>query len=1147
MWTQTIRFLCTLLCCVPFASAMAHEHAHDHGNTGLEFHTNKGQWPAQVLYRCRTAGGAVFVERSAFTYVLAAGGPEHGVRTEPGQERPYKAHAYRVHFEGGNALAQRGLEPKRHYVNYFLGNDRTKWAGRVPVFRTVELQEVYPGIGLRVDGHDGLKYDWLVSPGADPSAIVMRFEGQDGLRVADGLLYVSTSAGEVIEQRPVAWQERNGVRIPVAIAYRQQGERISYVLPGGHDATLPLVIDPIVNFSTYSGSTADNFGYTATYDSQGHLYGGGSAFGIGYPVTLGALQNTFGGGNVDMGVSKFLPDGTDLVWSTYIGGFANDLPHSMVVNANDELFILGTTGSIDFPVTPGCLDASFSGGTLPPFGGSYGFTFGGGTDIAVVHLSQDATDLVGSTYLGGSGNDGLNQFVPLLRNYGDPFRGEIIVDDQGRPVIATSTVSTDMPVSSDALQATLTGGLDAYICRLDPQLSSLLWGTYYGGSLNDAGFGVQQAPGGDLYITGGSASSNIPLAGTPADGTFGGQVDGFIARFSATDNSLVAATYVGGAGFDQSYFVQLDVQSNAYVVGQTTGPFPISPGVYSNPNSTQFIQKFSPDLGASVWSTLVGSGGNENISPSAFLVSDCGQIYFSGWGGSTNPAGGGLSSSSTTGLPVTADAFDATTDGSDFYLMVLNADAASLAYATFFGGSASEHVDGGTSRFDKNGIVYQAVCAGCGGLSFPTTPGAYSSTNNSFNCNLGVFKIDFQQNVQVNIEVGAVEELVCLNTPIEFEAVGTADTWLWDLGDGSPTTTSASFQHVYTEPGTYQVTLIGTAVGLCVAVDTAIVEVTVVAPAVMTSAFTFEQTGDCDAFQVALDNTSTGSSTFIWQFGDGTQSTGIDPIHNYAAPGNYTITLAVIDPLCLDTVFSSVQIDVSVPGITLELDPVASLCDGETILLNAGAGFDTYQWSTGQTTAAIDVSSAGTYSVEVTDGFCTGNAEVQVTVADAHADFPILELCPGEERTIELPDPVNSVIWSNGVEVPFVTVVGGTLIWFDAVDAAGCPWTDTLQVVLIDRPIGQPIIPNVFSPNGDGYNDTYLVQGVDAEEFELEVYNRWGMKVFASTSVSVGWNGRLDNGSEVVPDGTYYYILTYKDDCARIPLTTETGHITLLR
>lgn len=1125
---------------------VAHDHDHQDEHR-LEFHQNKGQWPAQVLYRCRTAGGAVFVERSAFTYLLVSGGPVHGVSTQASAERPWKAHAYRVWFEGGMALDQQGLEPLRHYVNYFLGDDPAKWAARVPVYRGIELQEIYPGIGMRVDGHSGFKYDWLVAPGADPSRIVMRFEGQEGLRVADGLLYVSTSAGEVIEQRPVAWQEHAGKRIPVPIAYARQGDRISFELPMGHDPTLPLVIDPIVNFSSYSGSNADNFGYTATYDSEGHLYGGGSAFGIGYPVTVGALQGGFGGGTVDMGISKFLSDGSDLVWSTYVGGSGNDLPHSMVVNANDELFILGTTGSLDFPVSAGCLDAAFGGGGAPPFGGSYGFTYSTGTDIAVVHLSQDATSLIGSTYLGGSDNDGLNQYVPLLRNYGDPFRGEIIIDSGGNPVVVTSTVSTDMPVSSDAQQPALAGGLDAYICRLDPSLSTLLWGTYHGGLSNDAGFGVQQAPGGDIYITGGTASPDLPMAGSPADASFGGEVDGFIARFSAADNSLLGTTFVGGAGFDQSYFVQIDTQGNAYVVGQTTGPFPITPNVYANPNSTQFIQKFNPDLSASLWSTLIGSGGNENISPSAFLVSDCGQIYFSGWGGSTNPFGGGVTTSTTSGLPVTGDAYDSTTDGSDFYLMVLNADAASLAYATFFGGTASEHVDGGTSRFDKNGIVYQAVCAGCGGLSFPTTPGAYSSSNNSFNCNLGVFKIDFQQNVQVSIDVDAPSDSVCLNTPIAFTAVGTATSWLWDLGDGSPPTTLPAFEHTYAEAGTYTVTLIGTADGLCVAIDTAVVQLSVVEPAVMQAAIAYEQTGDCDAFEVAFDNNSTGSSTFFWQFGDGGQGFESDPVHAYAEPGTYLATLAVIDPVCLDTVFTTVPIDVSVPGLELDLEPTASICDGQTILLNAGGDYDTYAWSTGATSTAIDVSEEGIYTVEVTDGFCTGSDTVMVSVAAPHAGFPVMELCPGEQRLIMLPDPVLSVLWSNGAETASIIASGETVIWFDAVDAAGCPWTDTLSFIVVNAGIGDPIIPNVFTPNGDAVNEVFLPENIDAASFRMDVYNRWGMKVFSSASSTVGWNGKLDNVGQTVPDGTYFVIITYKPYCKDGSETTHTGHVTLLR
>ena len=190
-------------------------------------------------------------------------------------------------------------------------------------------------------------------------------------------------------------------------------------------------------------------------------------------------------------------------------------------------------------------------------------------------------------------------------------------------------------------------------------------------------------------------------------------VDGYIHRYDAA-GTLDGSTYLGTSAHDQSYFVQVDLAGNVYVVGQTHGAYPVSVGVYANPFASQFIHKLSGDLSSSVWSTRVGSNGTEDISPAAFLVSDCGQIYFSGWGGDVNNFGQ-PNSSTTVGLPLTPDAFQSTTDGSDFYLMVLNADAESLAYATYYGGTLSgEHVDGGTSRFDKNGATPGGVCVWVG-------------------------------------------------------------------------------------------------------------------------------------------------------------------------------------------------------------------------------------------------------------------------------------------------------------------------------------------------------------------------------------------------------------------------------------------------
>ncbi|HMC97630.1 MAG TPA: hypothetical protein VKG92_08260, partial [Flavobacteriales bacterium] len=247
-------------------SSIVLAHDHEHG-VGIEFHANKGQWPDQVLYRALTKGGAVFVERNCFTYVLRSGGAQemHG---KPGRQvEPLRMHAYKVHFEGALAKEQEGTDRLPHYVNYFLGSDRSKWAGGVPAFGGVDLHELYPGIGMHVDGERGLEYDWLVAPGADASRIVMRLEGPDKVWLEGGMLYIATTTGTVIEQRPVAWQEVNGARRTITAAYVPEGDRVHFDFPGGYDKRYPLTIDPLVTFASYTGSPANNFGFTATYDA----------------------------------------------------------------------------------------------------------------------------------------------------------------------------------------------------------------------------------------------------------------------------------------------------------------------------------------------------------------------------------------------------------------------------------------------------------------------------------------------------------------------------------------------------------------------------------------------------------------------------------------------------------------------------------------------------------------------------------------------------------------------------------------------------------------------------------------------------------------------------------------------------------------
>lgn len=1142
--TRTLTLIPALL----FAAGVL-SHGHDHKNVALQFHLNKGQWPQQVLYKANTPTGAVFVERDAFTYLVMNGGERMGHAQPDRPVEPLRMHAFKVRFEGAKAQRHEGSHKMPHYVNYFLGDDPTQWAGGVPVYAQVDLHELYPGIGMRIDGHDGMKYDWLVAPGADPANIVMRYEGQNALRLEHGVIFVETTAGRVVEQRPVAWQTVHGTKRPVECRYKLDGDRVRFDLPYGHDKRYPLVIDPVVVFSSYSGSFGDNFGFTATYDDSGHLYGGGMVRSSGYPVTVGVVQPNYAGGENDIAVSKFTPTGNALVWSTYIGGSANEVPHSMVVNSNNELYILGTSNSQNFPTTPGCWQGSFAGGTNPPFAvTSYGFSYTNGCDMVLVHLNSTATALIGSTYVGGSGNDGLNQQIPTNRNYGDPFRGEIIMDPEERPLVVSSTVSLNMFTTPNAVQSSIAGGVDAYIFRMDPQLSTMLWATYFGGAGTDAGFGIQTSSTGEIYVTGGTTSTNLPAGQGPAAfaGLQGG-TDGFIARFHPSGAPLLSRTYVGTTGFDQSYFVQLNNQDEVFVVGQTTGPYPITPGKYNNPNATQFLHKFSADLSTSIWSTRIGGFGSEHISPSAFLVSNCDQIYFSGWAGSTNSFGSAGLNSSTFNLPVTPDAFQSTTNGSDFYLMMLQPEATSLGYATFFGGTSAEHVDGGTSRFDKNGIVYQAVCAGCGLLSYPTTPGVWSNTNNSNNCNLGVFKIDFEQAVIVGIDVDASGLTACPGSPVTFTALGTASDWWWDLGDGTTGLTGTPVIHTYNAPGEYTVMLIGTDENSCNFADTAYVSVTIIDPPDVEAMFDWNATSDCQGSSAEFFNMGTPGMDYSWQFGDGSSSTTTNPFYAYPGPGTYDVTLTVTDPICGGTATITQTIELEVPSIEIELPPVASICDGVSILVDAGPGFDTYNWSTGATSQSITVSQAGTYWVIVTDGICVGTDTVVVALQPPPPGLPDVLACPGDPVSLSVPFPVSTVLWNTGATTPTITVEDSGEYFYFAVDTLGCIVRDTIQVERITLSESVTNVPNVFSPNGDGMNDSFKVDGNYLERFKMEIFNRWGQLMFESTNPLLGWNGGLDNSGSKVPDGTYYYVISFQDRCSDEELTTRTGHVTLLR
>ena len=738
------------------------------------------------------------------------------------------------------------------------------------------------------------------------------------------------------------------------------------------------------------------------------MFGGGVVYGIGYPTTLGAFQITFNGGAVDIGISKFNSTGTNLIYSTYLGGANNDYPHSLIVNHNNELLILGTTRSINFPVKAG----------------NYDTTQNGSSDIFVAKLNTNGNVLLGSTFIGGVADDGLNWGNPLRYNYADQYRGEIIVDQNDFVFVASTTQSFNFPTTPGVFQyGNIVGETNQNACvfKLSPNLTTLVWSSYFGGTMDDAGYSLQFDELGNILFTGGTKSADLPVSATAINTTKGGVMDGYITKITPNASTILACTYIGTDSLDQTFFVQLDTANNVYVYGQTEGNYPITPvGVYADSNSGQFLHKLTPNLDSTIFSTAFGtSSGHVDIAPSAFLVNSCNNILISGWGGKLDRDYGAADYSTTIGMPVTANAQQPNTDGQDYYLAMFGENAASLIYATFFGGTSSaDHVDGGTSRFDKKGMVYQAVCSSCDYNSpsfpvqnttdFPTTPGAWSNTNNSSNCNLGVFKLDLTNLTAI---ADIVSPNLCLGETAQFinHSVG-GITFLWHFGDGN---SSSNFEpsYVFDSVGTYHVTLFVLDSTSCNIIDSDFVDV-FIAPLPHFSADTISGICIGDSIQLQV----IGANTYQWLTTTNiSDSTISNPYVWPVASMNYSVY--VTSDCGNDTI--SIFVEVFYPNNYVL--PDITICRGHSTVLGASGG-SFYLW-TPNTTLNIDTIpnptatpyNTTTYTVKITDAnLCISDTFMTVFVDTILAKAIVSNdttICAGDSIKLSVTGG-DSYLWS---------------------------------------------------------------------------------------------------------------------------------------
>ncbi len=549
-----------------------------------------------------------------------------------------------------------GVNPLSGTVNYFIGNDPSQWHTNIATFGRVEYQDVYPEIDLVYYGSNGaLEYDFIVSPGADPNVIALNFAGADGVEVdAQGNLVLHTAAGDVVQQKPLTYQQHGGSRQEIASRYVLNGTNVRFEV-GAYDSTQPLVIDPLVlGYSTFlGGGGGDDSGHAIAVDTAGNAYVTGYTYSTKFPMSPGAFDTSYNGLR-DAFVAKLSADGASLVYGTYIGGSDFDQGNAIAVDAAGNAYVTGETWSTDFPTTLGAFDTSYNGGHSDAFfaklsagGTSLGYaTYVGGSssdagygiavDVAgnayvtgsldgaiVGKLSADGAILDYDTYLGGSGADiGLG----------------IALDAVGNAYVTGYTNSVDFSTTPGAFDTSPNAGLDAFVAKLSADGASLTYGTYLGGSGNDHAYGIAVDAAGNAYVTGYTNSTDFPTVPGAFDTSYNNGSDAFVAKLSADGASLTYGTYLGGSSGDEAYRIAVDAAGNASVTGVTLSTnFPTTSGAFDasyNGGGDAFVAKLSPrgtrlDYGSYL-------GGSSQDAGYAIAVDAAGNAYVTGITLSTN-------------------------------------------------------------------------------------------------------------------------------------------------------------------------------------------------------------------------------------------------------------------------------------------------------------------------------------------------------------------------------------------------------------------------------------------------------------------------------------------------------------------------------
>jgi hypothetical protein len=559
---------------------------------------------------------------------------------------------------GGKVQAIKGEEELQTKVSYFIGNDPSKHKTNLPTYRYVSLGEVWSGIEVKLKAtQKTVEKLFYVQPGADPSKIVVQVDGAKGLKLSkDGEIIIKTGLGELKLSKPIAWQEKDGKKLPVEVSYKLIGKnRYSFEVAKA-DPSLPIVIDPILQSTYLGGSGRDEAYALAIHPKTGDVYVAGYTHSTDFPRTTGGAQASHGGGISDAFVARLNSGLTQILQSTYLGGRDSDYAFALAIHpTTGDVYVAGWTLSTDFPRTSGGAQASNRGYA----------------DAFVARLNSSLTQILQATYLGGGGRDYANALAI------HPKTGDVYV--------AGYTYSTDFPRTTGGAQAIHGGGYyDAFVARLNSGLTQILQSTYLGGSGRDEANALAIHPKtGDVYVAGKTASTNFPGTSGGAQENISFGPDAFVARLNSNLTQILQATYLGGNSSDEAYALAIHpTMGDVYVAGTTNSTdFPrTSGGAQASKGGWDdaFVARLNSSLTQILQATYLGGGGRDYADALA-IHPKTGDVYVAGCTYSTD-------------FPRTTGGAQASKGGLyGAFVARLNSSLTQILQSTYLGGSSGDY------------------------------------------------------------------------------------------------------------------------------------------------------------------------------------------------------------------------------------------------------------------------------------------------------------------------------------------------------------------------------------------------------------------------------------------------------------------------